>query len=128
VRKRAVGNENTDDNSCDFDREATVMLQYRYEWLVYCVQSWHASSYRTFSHGWAFRPCVWVMPPSGQASKSHPFQGLPGLGRDGAKVKKFHNFGTDDAPSTPHWYTSITPLPRALDEILNLTWAKLPSS
>jgi hypothetical protein len=27
----------------------------------------------------------------------------------GAKVKKFHNFATDDAPSTPHRCTSITP-------------------
>ena|SRR5689334_10405262 len=41
--------------------------------------------------------------------KSHPFQGLHGPGRDGAKVKKFHNFATDDAPSTPHRCTSITP-------------------
>src|SRR5690348_3037226 len=41
--------------------------------------------------------------------KSHPFQGLPGPGRDGAKVKKFHDFATDDAPSTPHRCTSIMP-------------------
>ena len=41
--------------------------------------------------------------------KAHPFQGLSGPGRDGAKVKKFHNFATDDAPSTPHWCTSIMP-------------------
>src|SRR4051812_43145022 len=54
-------------------------------------------------------------------SKSHPFQGLPGPGRDGAKVKKSHNFAPDDAPSTPHRCTSITPPPRALDEILHLT-------
>src|SRR3954452_11738774 len=53
--------------------------------------------------------------------KSHPFQGLPGPGRDGAKVKKSHNFAPDDAPSTPHRCTSITPPPRALDEILHLT-------
>ena len=54
-------------------------------------------------------------------SKTHPFQGLPGPGRDGAKVKKFHNFATDDAPLTPHRCTSITPPSRALDEILHLT-------
>jgi len=57
-----------------------------------------------------------------------PHKGLPGSGRDGAKVKKFHNFATDDAPSTLHRCTSITPPPRALDEILHLTWAKLPLS
>ena len=56
------------------------------------------------------RPLLWVSKShakladalSAMGHKIHPFQGLPGPGRDGAKAKKFHNFGTDDAPSTPH--------------------------
>jgi hypothetical protein len=82
-----------------------------------------------------FRLRVVLLPQAmaGKAANSPPVSAqlkerLPQLAGCTTKVRKFHNFATDDAPSTPHWCTSITPSLRALDEILHLTWAKLPSS